>query len=97
MRVTKAANDLLSLQLVIDETPRLSIAGLRGRAPDEAPARHQAYRRGPSATSDVPLGDFNRVREISQGLKVVARELNVPVIAVRSVRTRRGWAPPTST
>jgi replicative DNA helicase len=86
MRVMKAANDLHTLPLVIDDTPGLSIAALRGRA------RQMKRQHGIGLIVvdylqllTCPLkGDFNRVQEISQisqGLKLVARELNVPVIA----------------
>lgn len=102
MRVMKAANDLHTLPLVIDDTPGLSIAALRSRA------RQMKRRHGIGLIVvdylqllTCPLkGDFNRVQEISQisqGLKHVARELDVPVIAAsqlsRSVEARDNKRP----
>jgi replicative DNA helicase len=86
LRLVKAANELHSLPLVIDDTPGLSISAFRARA------RQMKRQHGIGLIVvdylqllTCPLkGDFNRVQEISQisqGLKHVARELDVPVIA----------------
>jgi replicative DNA helicase len=80
------ANELQSLPLYIDDTPGLSITALRARA-RQLKRKHAI---GLIIVDYLQLltapikGDYNRVQEISlisQGLKHVARELDVPVIA----------------
>jgi replicative DNA helicase len=87
IRMAASANELAGLPLFIDDTPGLSIATLRARA------RRMKRQHGIGLVivdylqlmSGPPVrGDFNKVQEvsaISQGLKQVARELDVPVIA----------------
>ncbi|MCV0371916.1 replicative DNA helicase, partial [Filomicrobium sp.] len=81
-----SADKLQSLPLYIDDTPGLSITSLRARA------RQLKRKHGIGLIIvdylqllTAPIrGDYNRVQEISlisQGLKHVARELDVPVIA----------------
>ena len=83
------ANRLSSLPLHIDDTPAITIAQLRGRA------RRLRRQRGGLALLIVdylqlvvsgqrPGSERNRVQEVSeitQGLKALAKELEVPVIA----------------
>lgn len=85
-RMVGCANELQALPLYIDDTPSLSITALRARA------RQLKRKHGIGLVIvdylqllTAPIkGDYNRVQEISlisQGLKHVARELDVPVIA----------------
>lgn len=86
-RIAVAANQLAELPLYIDDTPALSITALRSRA------RRMQRKYGIGLfivdylqlmTAPAKGNDQNRVQEISQisqGLKNIARELNVPVIA----------------
>lgn len=86
-RMTKAATDLSKFPVYVDDTPALSIAALRSRAR----RMKRLYGIGLLIVDYLQLltapnvkGDFNKVQEISaisQGLKQVARELDVPVIA----------------
>ena len=86
VRVAMAAGELHKLPLHIDDTAGLSISALRSRARQ----MKRQYGIGLMIVDYLQLltcplkGDFNRVQEISQitqGLKHVARELDVPVIA----------------
>lgn len=87
MRMAGAARGLAELPLFIDDQPGLSIAMLRARARQ----MKRKYGIGLIIVDYLQLmtgppvrGDFNKVQEvsaISQGLKQVARELDVPVIA----------------
>jgi replicative DNA helicase len=84
----RAARELESLPLFIDDTPGLTIAALRTRA-RRMKRRHQI---GLIIVDYLQLlqgsgrgGDGNRVQEISEisrGLKTLAKELNVPVMAL---------------
>lgn len=85
-RLVTAGNALEALPLYIDGTPALTIAALRSRARQ----MKRQYGIGLIVVDYLqqmssPLrGDHNRVQEITQitqGLKHVARELNVPLIA----------------
>lgn len=101
-RLMTAATELSKLPLHIDDTPGLSVSGLRARA-REMKRKHNVgliivdYLQLMSA----PIkGDYNRVQEISlisRGLKMVARELDVPVIAAsqlsRQVESRDNKRP----
>lgn len=84
-RVLQASHQLENLAMHVDDTPALSIAGLRTRA------RRLQRQRGldllvvdylqlvESARRD---GRVQEVSEISRGLKTLAKELNVPVLAL---------------
>lgn len=101
-RVMHAANLLHTLPLHIDDTPGLTINAIRSRA-REMKRRHGV---GIIIVDYLQLmlapvrGDYNRVQEISQisrGLKMVARELDVPVLAAsqlsRQVESRDNKRP----
>lgn len=101
-RVMGAANDLYKLPLIIDDTPGLTISALRARA-REMKRKHGI---GLIIVDYLQLmmspikGDYNRVQEITQisrGLKTIARELDVPVIAAsqlsRGVESRDNKRP----
>ena len=101
-RVMAAADVLHRLPLRIDDTPGLTINAMRARARE----MRRKYGVGLIIVDYLQLlqapirGDYNRVQEISQisrGLKHVARELGVPVIAAsqlsRSVESRDNKRP----
>jgi replicative DNA helicase len=101
--LVRAAQELETLPLIIDDTPGLTIAGLRARA-RRLKRRHQIglvvvdYLQLMSGTSR--RSNDNRVQEVSEitrGLKVLAKELGVPVVALsqlsRSVEGREGKRP----
>lgn len=101
-RFMNSANDLHKLPLVIDDTAGLTINALRSRAREMK--RKQGI--GLIIVDYLQLmmspirGDYNRVQEITQisrGLKTIARELDVPVIAAsqlsRSVESRDNKRP----
>jgi len=101
--LARAAADLETLPLFIDDTPGLTIAALRTRA-RRLKRRHGIgliivdylqLLQGSGRTSDG-----NRVQEISEisrGLKTLAKELNVPVLALsqlsRAVEQREDKRP----
>ncbi len=101
--LARAAADLESLPLYIDDTPGLTIAALRTRA------RRLKRRHGIGLVVIDYLqllqgsgrgGSENRVQEISEisrGLKTLAKELNVPVLALsqlsRAVEQREDKRP----
>jgi replicative DNA helicase len=102
-RLVGAAGDLAGLAIHIDDTPALSVNALRTRA------RRMKRQHGVGLivvdylqlmTAPGPRNDHNRVQEISaisQALKQVARELDVPVLAAsqlsRSVESRDNKRP----
>jgi replicative DNA helicase len=84
-RLIDAGTALQGLPLYIDETPALSLAGLRSRA------RRQQRQYGLGLIvvdylqlmhSDRTDGRVQEVSEISRGLKALAKEINVPVLAL---------------
>ncbi len=102
-RLVSAAQDLERLKLFIDDTPALSITALRIRA-----KRMQRQRGLSLLVVDYlqllqgPHGARaeNRVQEVSQitrGLKAIAKELNIPVLALsqlsRQVEAREDKRP----
>ncbi len=100
-KYVKAAKDLQAVPLFIDDTPALTIAQLatRARRLKEMQDLHllvvdylQLVRPTNSRENRV-----NAVSEVSQGLKAIAKELNIPVIAVaqlsRSVEGREDKRP----
>jgi replicative DNA helicase len=102
-RLSEASAQLAELPLYIDDTPQLSINALRARAR----RMKRQYGIGLLVVDYLQLmqgssrgNESNRVQEvsdISQGLKTVARELNVPVIALsqlsRAVEARDNKRP----
>ncbi|PZP40033.1 MAG: replicative DNA helicase [Pseudomonas fluorescens] len=102
-RLSEAAGQLAELPMYIDDTPALSVNALRSRAR----RMKRLYGIGMIVVDYLQLMQGNKasssdnrvqeVSEISQGLKVIARELNVPVIALsqlsRSVENRDNKRP----
>lgn len=100
--LSRAARELQELPLFIDDTPGLTIAALRTRA-RRLKRRHDV---GFIVVDYLQLlqgtgrGDGNRVNEISEisrGLKTLAKELHVPVLALsqlsRAVEQREDKRP----
>ncbi|MET0249045.1 MAG: replicative DNA helicase [Sphingobium sp.] len=100
--LSRAARELQELPLFIDDTPGLTIAALRTRA-RRLKRRHDV---GLIVVDYLQLlqgtgrGGENRVQEISEisrGLKTLAKELNVPVLALsqlsRAVEQREDKRP----
>lgn len=102
-RMVAAAGEMAELPLYIDDTPGLSISAIRARAR----RMKQVYGIGLLIVDYLQLmtapgkgNEQNRVQEISaisQGLKTIARDLNIPVIAAsqlsRSVEARDNKRP----
>ncbi|MDD9912420.1 MAG: replicative DNA helicase [Alphaproteobacteria bacterium] len=102
-RIVAASNMLADLPLYVDDTPGLSITALRARAR----RMKRQYNIGMLLVDYLQLlhgssrsSSENRVQEISEismGLKSIARELNVPVIALsqlsRAVENRENKRP----
>ncbi|MCA9309472.1 replicative DNA helicase [Candidatus Saccharibacteria bacterium] len=99
-----AMGALSEAPIYIDDTPGINVLEMRTKARREA----QKHQIGLVVVDYLQLmsgskkggGDFNRVQEISEisrGLKLLARELNVPVIALsqlsRSVESRSPQIP----
>ena len=82
-----ASQRLAELQLYIDDTPALSIAALRARA-RRLKRKHNIglivvdYLQLLQGTGRASDGRVNEISEISRGLKTLAKELGVPVIAL---------------
>jgi replicative DNA helicase len=103
-RIGEAMGTLSEAKMFIDDTPGITVADLRTRARREAHKQPLGliiidYLQLMSGGAKFG-NDFNRVQEIStisRGLKSVARELNVPVIALsqlsRSVESRSPQIP----
>ena len=103
-KIGHAMGSLSEAQMFIDDTPGITVSDLRTKARREAHKRELGliivdYLQLMSGGSRFK-GDGNRVQEISEisrGLKSVARELNVPVIALsqlsRSVESRSPQIP----
>ncbi len=102
-KIVKASKDLAELSFFIDDTPSISIAALRTRA-RRMKRRHNLgllvidYLQLIKGSSKSSEG--NRVQEISeitQGLKAIAKEINIPVIALsqlsRAVEQREDKRP----
>jgi replicative DNA helicase len=101
--VVQASQELASRPLYIDDTPALSVAALRTRA------RRLKRRHGLSllvvdylqlVRPVTSSGQYNRVQEIAeitQSLKAIAKELNIPVLALsqlsRAVEQREDKRP----
>ena len=103
-KIAKAMGTLSEAQIYIDDSPGITISDLRTKARREAHKRPLGlivvdYLQLMSGGSRFG-GDGNRVQEISEisrGLKGVARELNVPILALsqlsRSVESRHPQIP----
>ena len=103
-KIGQAMGSLSEAQIYIDDTPGITISDLRTKARREAHIRPLGliivdYLQLMSGGSQFG-GDGNRVQEISEisrGLKGIARELNVPLIALsqlnRSVESRTPQIP----
>lgn len=103
-KFVRASLDLAEVPLYIDDTPALSITGLRTRA-RRLQRTHGLnlividYLQLLRGSGDGP-GSDNRVQEVSEitrGLKALAKELNVPVLALsqlsRQVESREDKRP----
>src|SRR3546814_8456895 len=103
MRISDWSSDVCSSDLYIDDTPGLTIAALRTRARRLKRQRNIGFivvdylqlLQGSGKASDG-----NRVQEISEisrGLKTLAKELNLPVLALsqlsRAVKQREDKRP----
>jgi replicative DNA helicase len=102
-KVVQASQDLAGRPLFIDDTPALSVAALRTRA------RRLKRQHGLSllvvdylqlvrpATSSAQTNRVQEIAEITQGLKAIAKELNIPVLALsqlsRAVEQREDKRP----
>jgi replicative DNA helicase len=103
-KIGQAMGTLSEAQIYFDDTPGITVSDLRTKARREAHTRPLGliiidYLQLMSGGSRFN-GDGNRVQEISEisrGLKGIARELNVPVIALsqlsRSVESRSPQIP----
>lgn len=87
--LVKESNRLSQLPMYIDDTPALSIAALRARARRLKRVHNlgllvvdylQLVRA--TASSNAQQNRVQEVSEITQGLKAIAKELNVPVLAL---------------
>ena len=95
--LARASQTLAELPLYIDDTPALSIAGLRARA-RRLKRKHDIglivvdYLQLLQGTGRATDNRVNEISEISRGLKTLAKELQVPVIALsqlsRAVESR---------
>jgi replicative DNA helicase len=103
-KIGQAMGSLSEAQIYIDDTPSITVSDLRTKARREAHSHHLGliivdYLQLMSGGSRFG-GEANRVQEISEisrGLKGIARELNVPVLALsqlsRSVESRSPQIP----
>ncbi|MDQ3123516.1 MAG: replicative DNA helicase [bacterium] len=103
-RIGQAMGSLSEAQIYIDDSPGITVSDMRTKARREAHQRPLGliivdYLQLMSGGSRFG-GDSNRVQEISEisrGLKGIARELNVPVLALsqlsRSVESRNPQIP----
>jgi len=86
-KLSFASQQLAELPLYIDDTPALSIAALRARA-RRLKRRHDIglivvdYLQLLQGTGRANDNRVNEISEISRGLKTLAKELSVPVIAL---------------
>lgn len=102
-KIVKASKDLANLAFYIDDTPSISISALRTRA-RRMKRRHNLsllvvdylqLLKGSSRSSEDSR--VQEISEITQGLKAIAKELNIPVIALsqlsRAVEQREDKRP----
>ena len=93
-RVVRASQELGALPLFIDDTPALSIAALRTRARrlkrtqglDLLVVDYLQLLRGTGAQSQT--NRVQEITEITQGLKAMAKDLHVPVLALSQLVAR---------
>ncbi len=96
-KISEAMGEMAEAPIYIDDTPALSVLGMRIKA--RRIAHNQTlgliivdYLQLMQANGNYNGNRVQEVSEISRGLKVIARELNVPVIALsqlsRSVENR---------
>ena len=101
-RLSAASQKLSDLQLFIDDTPALTVAALRTRA-RRLKRRHDIglivvdYLQLLQGSGRANDNRVNEISEISRGLKTLAKELSVPVIALsqlsRAVEQREDKRP----
>ena len=101
-KLSFASQRLAELPLYIDDTPALTIAGLRARA-RRLKRRHDIglivvdYLQLLQGTGRANDNRVNEISEISRGLKSLAKELSLPVIALsqlsRAVESREDKRP----
>lgn len=101
-QLTEAAARLHEMPLFIDDTPALTIAGLRARA-RRLNRKHGIglivvdYLQLLQGTGKASDNRVQEISEISRGLKTLAKELNVPVLALsqlsRAVESREDKRP----
>lgn len=103
VKLIKASKDLSNLPFYIDDTPSITISALRTRA-RRMKRKHnlsllvvdylQLLRGSSKASEDKRVQEIS---EITQGLKAIAKELNIPVIALsqlsRAVEQREDKRP----
>jgi len=103
VELSRAAGDIQQANFFIEDTPGLSISEMRAKC-RRLKSRHnielvlidyiQLMEAGPRSISD---NRQQEISEISRGLKTIARELNVPVIALsqlsRATEAREGHKP----
>ena len=97
-KISEAMADLSEIKVFIDDTPGLTVTSMRTKARRVAHDQELGlivvdYLQLMSGTSKQAQGNrVQEISEISRGLKLIARELNVPVIALsqlsRSVEQR---------
>lgn len=87
-RIVRASQEMEALPLFIDDSPELTVAGLRARA-RRLKRRHGVsliivdYLQLMRPTSSMRLNNrVQEVSEITQGLKALAKDLDVPVLAL---------------
>lgn len=102
-KLVKASKDLAEMSFFIDDTPSLSISALRSRARRMKRRNNLSLLvidylqllKGSSKNSES--GRVQEISEITQGLKAIAKELNIPVIALsqlsRAVEQREDKRP----
>jgi replicative DNA helicase len=102
-KVVRASQEIEHLPLFIDDTPQLTIPGLRARA-RRLKRQHNLslvvvdYLQLMRPTASTRLNNrVQEVSEITQGLKALAKELDIPVIALsqlsRAVESREDKRP----
>lgn len=102
VKLVKASKDLGELSFFIDDTPSISISAFRTRA-RRMKRRHNLsllvvdYLQLLRGSSKNKEGRVQEISEITQGLKAIAKELNIPVIALsqlsRAVEQREDKRP----